>query len=485
MAIEILENGEELGEIRSEINANFKAFFPSKEWGDFTAPLIIGHRGAYDICPENTITAFDYCLNAGVKAIELDIIMTVDNVFFVSHNDDLTTLTDIQLTPACYISTSYSDQIAKANPCNLWNYMARSGGSTDNPIYYYQSLPKFIDVLYKYGGKILLMVEFKQNSRTIGQKAAQIVKDLNLQDFVLFHSFYADPLRGVKDIDTTIKTAVLSNTAQTVSQIQAYNVDWVNFLYSVVTQQIVTDFHTAGMKVFAYTASLTRDVETLNSYGIDGIVCEDPVFAMEMLTNPYWTAGNTYYNPTVSVYAKSGLRFIGYDSKLPSFASVTRPYIGSAVSNASGPTLAISPGIRTHRSVRYTFNVKIFEQASDANRAFGILCLCAKEDAIAGWAPPQISNRYQLFYRQNGNIKWVKDTDAGGTTLGSEINISTYATGSIIQCQVDITATTLKFTRLDTSESLEVTDSSYTEGWLIPFEAGVGACFGDITVTSL
>ena len=47
---------------------------------------IQGHRGARSVRPENTIPAFDYALQVGVTTLELDTVVTKDNVVVVHHN---------------------------------------------------------------------------------------------------------------------------------------------------------------------------------------------------------------------------------------------------------------------------------------------------------------------------------------------------------------------------------------------------------------
>ena len=39
-----------------------------------------GHRGARAVLPENTLPAFEYAIDQGVDAIEMDVILTKDDV---------------------------------------------------------------------------------------------------------------------------------------------------------------------------------------------------------------------------------------------------------------------------------------------------------------------------------------------------------------------------------------------------------------------
>jgi len=49
----------------------------------------VGHRGAAGLKPENTLSGFVRALELGVDAIELDVLMTADNVLVVHHDFNL------------------------------------------------------------------------------------------------------------------------------------------------------------------------------------------------------------------------------------------------------------------------------------------------------------------------------------------------------------------------------------------------------------
>lgn len=52
-------------------------------------PLFVGHRGALFRGPENTLSAYRAALDAGLEALELDVVSTRDGEVVCSHNFDL------------------------------------------------------------------------------------------------------------------------------------------------------------------------------------------------------------------------------------------------------------------------------------------------------------------------------------------------------------------------------------------------------------
>ena len=53
----------------------------------FNLPNIIGHRGAKDLAPENTISSFVESVRYNLKWIEIDVKISKDNIPFLLHDD--------------------------------------------------------------------------------------------------------------------------------------------------------------------------------------------------------------------------------------------------------------------------------------------------------------------------------------------------------------------------------------------------------------
>jgi len=60
-------------------------------------PLIIGHRGAKGIAPENSLSGFKKAVELGIDGIELDVHLTKDGKIIVIHDIDLKRLTGLKI----------------------------------------------------------------------------------------------------------------------------------------------------------------------------------------------------------------------------------------------------------------------------------------------------------------------------------------------------------------------------------------------------
>ena len=52
-------------------------------------PLIIGHRGAYDVAPENTLKGFRKAIELGADYIEFDVHKSQDGTLVIIHDVDI------------------------------------------------------------------------------------------------------------------------------------------------------------------------------------------------------------------------------------------------------------------------------------------------------------------------------------------------------------------------------------------------------------
>lgn len=60
------------------------------------APLLIGHRGAPMLAPENTLMSFEKAVESGCEGLETDVTVSLDGVPFLMHDHTLQRTTDIQ-----------------------------------------------------------------------------------------------------------------------------------------------------------------------------------------------------------------------------------------------------------------------------------------------------------------------------------------------------------------------------------------------------
>ncbi len=153
--------------------------------------LVILHRAYCDEYPEQTLEAIQYVLDQGIKALEVDVMLSKDNHLIVYHDEKMNrlnhlnssitelTLTEIKQSPIIY----------------------------NNKTYNIATLEEVIQLIIRYD--IKLEIDFK-NSRRRHIKAeliANLFKQYNLYNNVYVSSFYPSILYSVRRNDPKIITA--------------------------------------------------------------------------------------------------------------------------------------------------------------------------------------------------------------------------------------------------------------------------------------
>ena len=124
-------------------------------------PLILGHRGASAIAPENTLAAFSRAMLDGADGIEFDVRLSRDGVPVVIHDASLrrTASVDIQV---CDLT---SEQLQRID-VGSWFRLKLSAGrmSSSEPPYSDQRLPTLAQVLDLFNSNNgLLYLEMKSD----------------------------------------------------------------------------------------------------------------------------------------------------------------------------------------------------------------------------------------------------------------------------------------------------------------------------------
>ena len=220
---------------------------------------IISHRGQHDNITvyENTLSAFDHALETeGVWGIELDFRWTKDLHPVVAHDPDLLRVFDSNL------------RISEATLVELKQHC---------PL-----VPTLEEVIVRYGGKLHLMVEAKEEHYPQPKKQNMILKDLffPLQPQEDYHllSLDTEMLLLVKFVDSSAKIPIAVFNAKTLSKI-SLNEKYAGLggHYLLLHKKIVKQHLDCGQKIgVGYPKSKNNLFREINR-GVEWIFCNDAV----------------------------------------------------------------------------------------------------------------------------------------------------------------------------------------------------------------
>jgi glycerophosphoryl diester phosphodiesterase len=245
--------------------------------------LVHGHRGARAMRPENTLPAFQYAIQQGVDALELDMAVTKDNVIVVSHDPILE-------PPVC------SGPVASAVIHTLTLAQVREWdcGKVQNPRFPKQQtvpgtrMPTLDEVFdlaplgkfdFNIETKIFLThAEYTPSPEEFVRLVLARIRAHKLEKRVILQSFDFRTLVEMKRVAPEIRTSALIEGAPRdfVAVGREAKADIISPEFSMVTLERVRAAHAAGLQVVPWTANEPKDWDPLIAANADAIISDDP-----------------------------------------------------------------------------------------------------------------------------------------------------------------------------------------------------------------
>jgi glycerophosphoryl diester phosphodiesterase len=218
--------------------------------------LVIGHRGAAGLAPENSMEAMRTGLKAGADMLEFDVRLTKDHIPVLTH-DFHTLRTHRDTSIISHHTLAELQERTKKQP-----------------------IVPLVDVLDEFFGVILLNIELK--GRGTGKVVAELIKQYAKKpsdwDNVLFSSFRGSELSVVRSASTKANLALLhsENPFIFIAYHRRLHLAAVGFHRLYLNRFALEIARRAGLFVYAYTVNRPHTALMLAQQGIDGIVTDRP-----------------------------------------------------------------------------------------------------------------------------------------------------------------------------------------------------------------
>lgn len=194
-------------------------------------PLVIGHRGARGLSPENTLVSLALAFDLGCDAVEIDVHLTHDGVPIVHHDDDFRRCTDVALRfphrahhPVHAFSMTEVEQLDASS----WFHAALATPPRPRPLdarshdedrrfpspSTFQGVPRLEEVLELVRDRdALIDVELKAIPRgsrgPVLERVVEVVRKLGVHDRTLLSSFDHELVAKAADIAPEMARGVL------------------------------------------------------------------------------------------------------------------------------------------------------------------------------------------------------------------------------------------------------------------------------------
>ena len=246
--------------------------------------LVHGHRGARARMPENTLPAFEYAIQQGVDALEMDMAVTKDNVIVISHDPILE-------TPVC---TGPRNGVV-IHQLTLAEVRQWDCGAVQNPNFHTQQaipgtrMPTLDDVFQLASrGSFDYNIETKsfpdrpeytpppeEFSRLVLDK----IRQYKLEKRVILQSFDFRTLVAMRKLAPEIRLSALTEMDvrgfPTIAK-EGGHAEIVSPYYKLVTVEKVAAAHAAGIQVVPWTVNDPGEWDRLIEAKVDAIISDDP-----------------------------------------------------------------------------------------------------------------------------------------------------------------------------------------------------------------
>lgn len=217
--------------------------------------LIIGHRGAAGLAPENSLEALRLGQQSGAHMLEFDVRLTKDKVLVINHD------------------------------ASLWRTHRRRfiiANHTYAELQALQIVPHIAtlkEVLLEFSSAIQLNIELKDKGSGIIALAVirKHVDESHLQKSIILSSFDKNELAHIRQYDTTVRLALLQHyNPYAFTNLSSLHLTAVGFYRLNIPNRALEIAKREGLFTYAYTVNTTKTALRLQEKGVEAIVTNYP-----------------------------------------------------------------------------------------------------------------------------------------------------------------------------------------------------------------
>ena len=245
-------------------------------------PLIIAHRGASAVAPENTLAAFRRAIEFGADGIEFDVRLAADGVPVVIHDPSLKRTAGRRGKVAAYSSEELSHM-------DIGSWFSRPGKNGSNAEFADEriiTLASALEFLRGFRGEIYVELKCKNDDLyPIARAAAAVIERADVAGTLIVKSFRLPVVTFFRENLPEVRTAALfapkiktilrkeKHLVRLAAEIGAHE---LSIHYSLATEKLMKKAAKAGLPVAIWTADHGRWVRRAARLGVKAVITNDP-----------------------------------------------------------------------------------------------------------------------------------------------------------------------------------------------------------------
>ncbi|MBZ5547463.1 MAG: glycerophosphodiester phosphodiesterase [Acidobacteriia bacterium] len=213
-----------------------------------TRPLLLGHRGARASrqIPENTLAAFELCLQHGCDGFEFDVRQSLDGEAVICHD-------------AKYKGA----EIAKTPSKSL-------------------ALPRLDEVLQHFSSPAFLDIELKVAG--LEPQTIAALRQHSPQRQYVVSSFLPDVLTAIHILDASIPLGFLCESRSQLRHWPRSPAEWVIPQVELVDRELIDQVHSSGKRIMVWTVNRIEKMRQLSDWGVDAIISDKTELAVRQIS---------------------------------------------------------------------------------------------------------------------------------------------------------------------------------------------------------
>ena len=231
------------------------------------SPLIIAHRGASAVAPENTMAAFREAIAVGADGIEFDVRLARDGVPVVIHDNSLRRTAGL---PSRIGDLDWSE----LSKVDVGSWFGSFAGET------IPSLHQLFELFES--NDLVLCLEMKCDSSAeeapLAAACARLIQQFGFKERVIVECFRLSALKTIKEIDRRIETAALFDTPfpSIIAQAEAIGASYLALHHRLARGKMLEKAKLANLKVAVWTVDDPKWIDYAREAGIEALITNQP-----------------------------------------------------------------------------------------------------------------------------------------------------------------------------------------------------------------
>ena len=248
-----------------------------------TVPLIIAHRGASALAPENTIAAFGKAIDSGAEGVEFDVRLSKDGVPVVVHDATLLRTAGINKP----VADLTAEQLSRVDVGSWFNSAYPAHARPEFAAEGIASLRTVLQLLSKINGPVYIEMkcETEHEVSPLVEAVCREISSSPLRQQIIVKSFRLAVIPVARAVLPDVRTAalfapqvmrLLRKEKYLINIARELGADHLSVHKSLVSRKLVRKAEKFGMPVTAWTVNAPRLIPRAIRQGLFAVITNDP-----------------------------------------------------------------------------------------------------------------------------------------------------------------------------------------------------------------